>query len=116
MDKHYIMVDKDKITAVKEIENMVTWNASTIIRGNYYIIKVPEKAIHYKSFLETLDKHDIQLKKFVWCDIRFLYSDGPLTYWIPKEEAIRIKSELEQNENIFTVQFYYLYPPCNPTT
>ncbi len=114
--EYYIMVDKDKIKDIKEVENKITWNASTIIRGNYYIMKVPEKAIHYKSFLEALDKHDIQLERFVWCDIRFLYSDGPLTYWIPKEDAIRVKNELEKNENIFTVQFDYLYPPCAPIT
>ncbi|MPN13638.1 hypothetical protein SDC9_160961 [bioreactor metagenome] len=41
---------------------------------------------------------------------------APLTYWIPKEDAIRIKSELEQNENIVAVQFDYLFPPDDNIT
>ncbi len=30
-------------------------------------------------------------------------------YWIPEKDAIRIKNELDQNENIFTVQLSYVY-------
>ncbi|WP_269430189.1 UPF0228 family protein [Methanosarcina siciliae] len=74
------------------------------------------QAIQDEKFLAILDKYDIGVEKFIWCDIRFLYSDGPLTYWISKEDAIRLKNELEQNENIFTIRFDYLYPPYDPTT
>lgn len=46
----------------------------------------------------------------------FFIMMAPLTYWIPKEDAIRIKSELEQNENIVAVQFDYLFPPDDNIT
>ena len=117
--EYYIMVDKDNITDVKsKLEKEKTWTESTpaIEKGNYYIITISERVIHNKNFIMMLSKYNLQLEKFVWCDIRFLYSDGPLTYWIPKEDAIRIKNELQQNENIFAVRFSYLYPPYDPTT
>ena len=53
-----------------------------------------------------LYKYDLQLKKFVWCVICF--RDGSKN-WIPEKDAIRIKNELENNENIFTVRLDYLY-------
>ncbi|HWQ47999.1 MAG TPA: UPF0228 family protein [Methanosarcina sp.] len=31
-----------------------------------------------------LDKYNTEVKRFAWCKIRFLYSDEPLTYFIPK--------------------------------
>ncbi|MGA9190069.1 MAG: UPF0228 family protein, partial [Methanosarcina sp.] len=62
-----------------------------------------------EKFLAILDKYDIRVKKFTWCEIRFLFNDGPLRYWISEKDAIRIKNELDQNENIFTVQLSYIY-------
>ena len=111
-ERYYIIVDKSKITDVKDkLEKEKTWTKSTpaIEKGNYYIITISERVVHNKNFIAMLNKYNLQLKRFVWCEIRFLHNDGPRTYWIPEEDAIRIKNELEQNENIFTVQLSYLY-------
>jgi len=73
-DKHYIMVDKDKVMDVKgELKKEENWTEPkpAIGKGNYYIITVPEQAIHDKNFLEILNKYNLQLKKFVWCHVRF---------------------------------------------
>jgi hypothetical protein len=119
-EKYYIMVDKDNwsdirrelVTEMKEDKK--DWTISTpahvIRKEDYYVLPVSEQAIQDEKFLAILDKYDIGVKKFIWCKIRFLYSDGPLTHWIPEEDAIRIKNEIEQNESIFTVQLSYLYP------
>jgi phosphoribosylformylglycinamidine (FGAM) synthase PurS component len=119
-EKYYIMADKDNWSdirheLVKEMkENKKDWTISSpahvIKKRDYYVLPVSEQAIQDEKFLAIMDKYDIGVKKFIWCGIRFLYSDGPLTYWIPEENAIEIKNELEQNENIFTVQLSYLYP------
>ncbi|MDO5841592.1 MAG: UPF0228 family protein [Methanosarcina mazei] len=119
-EKYYIMADKDNWSdirreLVKEMkEDKKDWTISSPAdvtrKGDYYVLPVSEQAIQDEKFLAILDKYDIGAKKFIWCDIRFLFSDGPLTYWIPEENAIRIKNELEQNENVFTVQLSYLYP------
>ncbi|MHC1754547.1 MAG: UPF0228 family protein [Methanosarcina sp.] len=119
-EKYYIIVDKDNwsdirrelVTEMKEDKK--DWTISTpahvIRKEDYYVLPVSEQAIQDEKFLAILDKYDIGVKKFIWCKIRFLYSDGPLTHWIPEEDAIRIKNEIEQNESIFTVQLSYLYP------
>lgn len=108
-EKYYIMVDKDKITDVKsELGKEKNWTEVTpaFMKGNYYIITVPEQTINDRSFLDILSKRGLQLKKFIWCEIRF--GDGSKN-WIPEKDAHRIKNELEKNENIFTVHLGYLY-------
>ncbi|MHC1756698.1 MAG: UPF0228 family protein [Methanosarcina sp.] len=108
---YYIMVDKNKITDVRDElgkENNWTKSVLAIKKGNYYIITVYKQATDDKNFLEVLDKYDLQLKRFVWCEIRFY--KGSKNWWIPEKEAIKIKNELEQNENICTVMLSYLYP------
>lgn len=110
-ERYYVMVDKDKITDVRDEfgeENNWTKSVPTIKKGDYYIITISEQATYDKNFLAILDKYDLQLKRFVWCEIRFY--EGSKKWWIPEEEAIRIKNELEQKENIVTVQLSYLYP------
>lgn len=102
-DKHYIMVDKDKVTGVKgELKKEENWTEPkpAIGKGNYYIITVPEQAIHDKNFLEILNKYNLQLKKFVWCRVRF--GEHSLS-GISNEHANELKSKLETNENIFSV-------------
>jgi hypothetical protein len=111
-EKYYIMVDKDKITDIQsKLEKEKTWTEPTPVveKGNYYIITISERVIHNQNFIMMLSKYNLQLEKFVWCDIRFLYNNGPLAYWIPKEDAIRIKNELERNQNIFIVRLSYIY-------
>lgn len=126
-EDYYIMADKDNwsdirrelVDEMKET-NKKNWTVSTpahvIRKEDYYVLPISGQAIKDEKFLAILDKYDIGVEKFLWCDISFLYSDGPLTYWISKEDAIRLKNELEQNENIFTIRFDYLYPPYDPTT
>jgi hypothetical protein len=103
--KYYIMVDNNKIMDVKDdLRKEEYWTESTpdIKKGNYYIITVPEQVIHDKNFLEILNKYNLQLKKSVWCHIRF--GKHPLS-GISVEHANELKSELEMNENIFLVGF-----------
>lgn len=118
------MVDKDnwsdirgELVEMKEEKKDWTISSPHVIRkGDYYVLSVSEQATRNRKFLAILNKYNTEVKRFVWCNICFLYSDGPLTYWIPREDAIRIKNELEQKENIYTVQFDYLYPPDDNTT
>ncbi len=110
-ERHYIMVDKDKIMGVRGGSRKVkNWTEYTpaIKKGNYYLITVPEQIIHDEDFLAMLNKYNLQLKRYIWCEIRFRLNDGS-KYWIPNEDAIRIKNELEQNENIFNVDLSYIY-------
>lgn len=109
-ERYYILVDKDKIMGVRdELRKVKTWTKYTpaIKKGNYYLITVPEQVIHDENFLAMLDKYNLQLKRFIWCEIRFY--KGSMKWWIPKEDAIRIKNELEQNENIYVVHLSYIY-------
>ena len=100
-DKYYIKVENNKnITVRDELKS-----ASDIKKGDYYIIYLSEQAIKNKSFLEMLDKNDIQLKKFV-C-YRLYFGEGSKN-WIPERDAIRIKSELEMNEKVLNVFPEYL--------
>lgn len=124
VNKYYIMLDKNNWNIRRELnkgmkEEKKDWiessPAQVIRKGDDYILTVSEQATHDENFLAILDKYDIPVKKFIWCDIRFEKSDGS-KYWIPEEDAIKIKNELERNESIFTVQFYYLYPPDDSTT
>lgn len=117
-ERYYIMIDKDNWDIRKELNKamkeekkdwIVSSPAHVIRKGDYYVFTVSEQAIRDEKFLSILYKYDIEVKRFVWCDIRFLYSDGPLTYWILEEDAIKIKNELEKNENVFTVHFSYIY-------
>lgn len=116
-ERYYIVVDKDNWAIRNELnkarsevnKEWIIPSAHVIREGNSYILKVSEQAIQDEKFLAILDKYHIEVKRFIWCEIRFLYTDGPLTYWIPKEDAIRIKNEIEQNENVFSVQLDYIY-------
>lgn len=114
---YYIMVDKDNWDIRRELskgmkEEIKDWIVSSpahvIRKGDYYVFTVSEQAIQDEKFLAILDKYNIRVKKFTWCEIRFRLNDGS-KYWIPEEDAKRIKNELEQNENIFTVYLSYIY-------
>jgi len=114
-DKYYIMVDKGNWEIRNELnkamkEEKKDWTISSpahVIReGDYYVFTVSEQAIQDEKFLAILDKYDIGVKKFTWCYIRF---EDESKNWIPEKDAIRIKNELDQNENIFTVQLDYIY-------
>lgn len=102
-DQHYIMVDEDEIMDVRgEFGKGKNWTGLTpdVKKGNNYIISVSEQAINDENFIAILKKHNLQVKKFVYCHIRF--GEHPLS-GISEEHANELKSELEMNENIFTV-------------
>jgi hypothetical protein len=85
---------------IYEVENPRP--ALDIQKGNYYIITIPEQVSNDKIFLEVLNKHNLQLKKSVWCHIRL--GDYP-SKAISGEHTNELEQELEQNENIFYVSF-----------
>lgn len=102
-DKYYIRVDKDKVMDVRdELEKIESWTEYTpsIEKVNYYIITVPGQAIDDENFIKILNKYDLQVKKFVYCHIRF--GEHPLS-GISEEHANEYISKLETNENIFVV-------------
>ena len=114
-DKYYIMLDKDNWDIRRELsqkmkEEKKDWiisSPSQVIRkGDYHVFTVSEQAVQDENFLEILDKYDIQVKKSTWCYIRF---EDESKNWIPEKDAIRIKSELEKNENIFSIYLDYRY-------
>jgi hypothetical protein len=117
-DKYYIILDKDNWDIRRELSKkmkeekkdwIISSPANVIRRGdNYNILTVSEQAIHDENFLAILKKYDIPVKKFIWYSIRFEKPDGS-RYWIPEEDAIRIKNELEKNESIFSVHIEYIY-------
>ncbi len=116
-DKYYIMLDKDNWDIRRELrqkmkeekKDWITSSPAHVIRkGDDYVFTVSEQAVQDENFLEILDKYDIQVKKSTWCYIRFEKPDGS-KYWIPEKDAIRIKSELEKNENIFSIYLDYRY-------
>ncbi|AKJ40176.1 UPF0228 family protein [Methanosarcina barkeri] len=123
-ERYYIIVDKDNWDIRREIskgmkeekkEWITTSPAHVIRKGDNYVFTVSEQAVQDKKFLAILDKYNIKVKKFTWCEIHFENPDGS-RYVIQEKNAKRIKNELEQNENIFTVDFSYIYPPYDPTT
>lgn len=115
-DKYYIMLDKDNWDIRREMSKkmkeekkdwIISSPAHVIRKGDDYVFTVSEEAIHDESFLAILNKYNIQVKKFVWCSIRFEKPDGS-RYWIPEEDAIRIKNQLEKNESIFSAFINYV--------
>lgn len=102
-DKYYIMVDKDKVMDVKdELEKIESWTKYTpsIEKGNYYIITVPDQPIDDENFIKILNKYNLQVRRFIYCHIRF--GEHPLS-GISKEHADKYISKLEANENVFGV-------------
>ncbi len=116
-DKYYIMLDTDNWDVRRELTKemkkekkdwIVSSPAQVIRKGDYHVFTVSEEAIHDENFLAILDKYNVQVKKFVWCSVRFEKSDGS-RYWIPEEDAIRTKNQLEKNESIFSASIDYIY-------
>ncbi|WP_440947529.1 UPF0228 family protein [Methanosarcina sp. T3] len=115
-DEYYIMLDKNERDVRRELsegmkEEKKDWTVSSpshVVRnGDSYVITVSEQAVNDEKFLSILNKYDTQVKKFVWCYIRFEKPDGS-RYWISEEDAVKMKNELENNESIFTVSIDYI--------
>jgi len=123
-ERYYIIVDKDnwdircdiRKGMKEEKKEWITTSPAHVIReGDNYVFTVSEQAVQDKKFLAILDKYDTRVKKFTWCEIHFENPNGS-RYVIQEKDAIRIKNELNQNENIYTVYFSYIFPPYDPTT
>ncbi|WP_369798966.1 UPF0228 family protein [Methanosarcina sp. WWM596] len=115
-DEYYIMLDKDERDVRRELsegmkEEKKDWTISSpshvIRKGDSYVIVVSEQAVNDEKFLSILNKYNTQVKKFVWCYIRFEKPDG-FRYWIPEEDAVKMKNELENNESILTASIDYI--------
>lgn len=107
-DKYYIKVDEDKRNELKKEEN---WNDPIypeipeprfpeIKKGNYYYILISEEGLEDESFLKVMEKYNLRVKKFVWCE---LYFENGSMNWIPETDAIKIKNEIKKNEKILNV-------------
>lgn len=116
---YYVKVDEDKRNKLRNEEN---WNEPVspeipgprfpeIKKGNYYYIIVSKEGFEDESFLNIMEKYNLQVKKSVRCYI--LFGDGSMDWnesknWIPRKDAIRIKSELEMNERVLIVSPDYI--------
>lgn len=100
-DKYYIKIENNKNIVIGDEFK----SAPDKKKRDYYIISLSEQAIENESFLEMLDKNNLQIKKFVWCELHF--GNGSMN-WIPEKDAIKIKNELEMNETVLNVFLDYI--------
>ena len=100
-DKYYIKVENNENIVIRDEFK----SAPDKKKRDYYIISLSEQAIENESFLEMLDKNNLQIKKFVWCELHF--GNGSMN-WIPEKDAIKIKNELEMNETVLNVFLNYI--------
>lgn len=116
---YYVKVDEDMRD---KLDNEGDWNDPVypeipeprfpeIKKGNYSYIIVSQGYFDNESFLEVMEKHNLQMKKSVVCYI--LFGDGSQNWneannWISERDAIRIKNELEMNEKVMLVSPDYL--------
>lgn len=100
-DKYYIKVENNKSIVVSDEFR----SGYDLKKNDYYIIPLSEQAIENESFLETLDKNNLRIKKFVWCHLDF--GNEPEN-WISESDAIRIKNELEMNDMVLKVLLNYI--------
>ena len=108
--RYYITVDQNKRKDIEdELRKKENWTDPVFPnfkKGNNYIITVTEQAIEDKSFLELMEKNNLQVKSSFLCYIHF--GDGSNNWsdpknWIMGKDAIRIKNDLETNEKVLLV-------------
>ncbi|MDR7666195.1 UPF0228 family protein [Methanosarcina sp. Z-7115] len=104
--RHYAKVENDKKTAVvdefKKGEKFPEPGfPPDIKKGNYYVI-VSEQGFENENFLNVMKRNNLQVKMTIICYISF--GNEPKN-WIPENDAIRIRNELEANEEVFIVNF-----------
>jgi hypothetical protein len=107
LKRDYITVDQDKkMDIMNELRKDENFTYHTEIKkGNYSIIILPEEYIPNEEFLTTLEKKNLQLKRSLLC---YIHLGDESKYWIPEEDAVRIKNELETNGKVLIVGFDYL--------
>ena len=104
--RYYAKVDQDKKTAVvdefKKGEKFPEPGfPPDIKKGNYYVI-VSEQGFENENFLNVMKRNNLQVKMTIICYISF--GNEPKN-WIPENDAVRIRNELEANEKAFIVNF-----------
>lgn len=123
-DRYYVKVDKDKRD---ELSKEANWNDPVypeipeprfpeIKKGNYSYIIVSEEdfendSFENETFFKVMKKHNLQVRKSIVCYI--LFGDGSQNWsepenLVPEVDAIRIKNELEMNEEVMIVSPDYL--------
>lgn len=113
--RYYIVVNEDKIINLRdELRKKENWTDpifSDFKKGDYYIITVTKQAIQDENFLKIMEDNNLQVKKSVLCLVRF--GDGSKDWilgkdYILKDEAVKIKKELDMNETVLVVSPDYI--------
>lgn len=113
--RYYIVVNEDKIVNLRdELRKKENWTDPIFPdfkKGDYYIITVTKQAIQDENFLKIMENNNLQVKKSVLCLIRF--GDGSKDWilgkdYILKDDAVKIKNELEMNEKVLVVSPDYI--------
>lgn len=111
----YIVVNEDKIVNIRdELREKENWTDPILPdfkKGDYYVITVTKQAIQDENFLKIMENNNLQVKKSVLCLIRF--GDGSKDWilgkdYILKDDAVKIKNELEMNEKVLVVSPDYI--------
>lgn len=116
---YYVKVDDDKRDDLRKEKN---WNYPIypeipeprfpeIEKENYSYLIVSEEGLKDETFLDVMEKYNLQVEKSVVCYV--LFGDGSQNWnepenWVPEKDATRIKNELEMNEKILTVSPDYI--------
>ena len=115
-DRYYLKVDRgeredisDKFKELDiraEFRRGLNWAefVPDIKKGNYCIITVSEHFVHNETFLEILNKQDLELRKSIFCSLRFEDKTGNQ---VSENDAIKMKNKLETNESVLTVSYDY---------
>lgn len=113
--RYYIVVNEDKIVNLRdELRKKENWTDPIFPdfkKGDYYIITVTKQAIQDENFLKVTEDNNLQVKKSILCLVRF--GDGSKDWilgkdYILKDDAVKIKNELEMNEKVLVVSPDYI--------
>jgi len=113
--RYYIVVNEDKIVNLRdELRKKENWTDPIFPdfkKGDYYIITVTKQAIQDENFVKVTEDNNLQVKKSILCLVRF--GDGSKDWilgkdYILKDDAVKIKNELEMNEKVLVASPDYI--------